>query len=490
MTQLLRALPAFLALAGCASGGKEEVPTYRDDVAPVLTARCVSCHAGPTPAAGYDATGFMAAVGCVANAPATAGPLQRALEGTHSAYVTPSERAILERWAAAGAPASRSGVHPADFVDPRSARGHGAVLRRKRWSQMLDAKDGDACGRCHDGAPNRAAFATTGTAPGATACTSCHSEPDGPLDCGTCHGDGARARVACFTQTPKNDAHRAHVAPSAAKQSGLACATCHPAPTKAGDFSGLHGDGGLQVQLALIAGPLSHFDPTTKRCATRCHAGPGAGRPAPAWNEPEKMGCTSCHASPPDAHGKGACSSCHRETNAAGTALLATALHLNGKVEVGDGTASCGSCHGKGDDPWPVTAPHSTHAAPGAAKAVECSSCHPMPTASHPTGSGAATVRLVGLAARRGLAPSYDATTKTCNSVYCHAGSGAALPSPTWTAGTVSCGSCHGLPPVAPHTSSTGCGTGFCHAGVVTGGALTVKGAARHVDGFINLSAP
>lgn len=506
VTHSSRALGVILAatsvLGACSPDRVEPTPTFREDIAPLFAAKCTRCHGEISPAADYRTTSYLAVVGCVAGVAATAGPLTRALAGTHAGYVTPDERTRIERWLAAGAPASRGGMHPEGFVDPRSPASHATFLRSKRWAPMLDGKDSDACGRCHDGAPNRAAFTTdlpvekrVSSAPGATACTSCHKEADGPLACGTCHGSGARAappRDACFFPRATSDAHRAHVEAGNAKQSGLACSTCHPAPTKVGDFSGTHGDGAVQVQFNSLGGPGARFDATSKQCAVRCHKGPGAARPSPAWTETDKMNCQSCHGAPPPAHYKGACTSCHAETDATGTALTKTELHLNGSVDVGNGNPGCGACHGKGDDPFPTSGPHPAHAAPKSSKPVECTTCHVVPTSrvGHPTGTGTATVRFTGLASFRGLSPSYDPTTKTCSNVYCHAGAGGALVAPKWVAGTVTCGSCHSIPPPPAHTTSTGCGIGFCHNASISGGVITTKGAAHHVDGTIDLNLP
>src|SRR5437868_4979044 len=128
-------------------------------------------------------------------------PLLRALDSdSHRDRIDPGERALLAAWVRAGAPAFRGTVHAPGVVDPRSAEWHGTMLRDARWRPMLDANDTNACGRCHDGAPSRPPGVTL-PAPGATACTSCHAEPEGVLACSTCHGQGTRAyppRDRCF----------------------------------------------------------------------------------------------------------------------------------------------------------------------------------------------------------------------------------------------------------------------------------------------------
>ena len=142
------------------------------------------------------------------------------------------------------APSIRPGI-----VDPRSSAFHGTLLRSQRWSQMLDPADPQrvrSVPRGNAGARPGVTF----SAPGATACTTCHSEPGGPLACSTCHGSGTRIyppRDLCFFpgDAPTAGAHAAHVAASVASAAGIACSTCHPVPSAnvASEMTGLHGDG-------------------------------------------------------------------------------------------------------------------------------------------------------------------------------------------------------------------------------------------------------
>ncbi len=500
------------AAFACNSAIDAPPPTYRGGVMALLRQRCASCHSGTSPAAGYRTTSYLEVIGCTgAGTPATTGknpPIVAVLDRpNHASLLSTDERALLTQWIDAGAPAIDGAVHAAAFVDPRSPGSHARFLRARRYRPMLQIADAEACGRCHEGAPTRD-VPPRAPAPNATACTSCHAEPEGPLACSTCHGDSPRAyppRDACFfpaspmgPASAPNDAHAAHVSPSTAKASGLACVTCHPTPAT-GDFTGAHADGATEVWFTTTtgAGAGASFDSTTKACATSCHAGPSAERPTPKWTEGEPMTCTSCHGAPPTPHASGACSSCHVEANATGTALIATKLHLDGLVEVGDGSGKCGACHGTGDDPWPKTGAHAAHASPSRAAPVACGTCHDVPTSfgpgtGHPRDTGTPIVTLTGLAAHGGLAPKYDSATKTCANVYCHAGPGGKTPTPTWTAGATAstCGACHSIPPPAPHTSGISCGVGTCHGGSVDSGTFTRKGIAKHVDGVIELAIP
>ncbi|MGZ3421034.1 MAG: CxxxxCH/CxxCH domain c-type cytochrome [Polyangiales bacterium] len=463
-------------LAGAAIGACRESaentapPTFRDEVGPLLAAKCASCHGTE---GGYSVETYLSTIACGASGlPANSAsdpPILRALDrAPHVGLLTPEERALLERWIAAGSPSFRGAVHDPAFADPRSEGNHAKFLRARSWKPMLDAKDPDACGRCHDGAPARPADVRF-AAPGATACTTCHAEPNGPLACTTCHGSKGKPyppRDACFHPEAKPDAsHPVHVAK-------YACSTCHPV---ANDMTGTHGDGHVEVWLDQnLAGVGARFD--SGACTTQCHAGPGAKRPKPSWSDTAKMVCGDCHAAPPAGHYVGACASCHQDGP----------LHVNGRVDLGDGSGKCGACHGTGDNPLPKTGAHAIHANPKDAQPVACTTCHELPSGKHPLGGGA-SVRLIGLAATGGLSPSYDATTKTCSNVYCHAVGGGTTPTPQWTGTLGGCNSCHGLPPSPPHAANPSCGTTNCHEGKVESGVLTKDGIAHHVNGTIEL---
>lgn len=443
MKRLLVALPLVLAALGCSTERRDDpIPTYRDDVQLLLGARCAQCHAGLAPAGGLRLDTYLGAVGCtVSGEPVTSQvdpPLLRALaRPDHAGLLQPNEQATLARWIAAGAPSSPGGVHECSFADPRSPSSHGRLLRARGYRPMRDGNDVDACGRCHDGAPSRPAGVLFG-APDAPACTTCHSDPGGVLACSTCHGAPGRPyppRDPCFFPGEDGGAHAAHAGASASRAEGLPCTTCHPTPVP-GQLDGTHTNGSVEVWLDPVkAGASPRWDAATKRCAGTCHDRGGA-RPEPAWTE-RAMTCNDCHASPPPAHYAGACSSCHGEADAVGAALAAPVLHLNGRVDLGDGSGQCGACHGQGASPWPTTGAHAAHAAPAGARAVACETCHPVPLPgeAHPVGCGAPLVRLLGLARKGGSPASFDPQTKACAGTYCHAGRGATAPAPTWAEG-------------------------------------------------------
>lgn len=514
--RLLAAIASIAISAGCSkdrAASPVPSPVYDRDVAPLLAERCASCHGDTAPAAGWSATSYLGTIACVApsGAPATvttsrdAAPILKALaEPPHEHLLSASERRVLEAWVTAGAPAFASDVHTPGIVDPRAPDFHGATLRKQKYGPMLDANDRMACGRCHEGAPAKVP-GVTHAAPGAPACTSCHTEKEGVLACTTCHGTpnghAYPPRDACFFpgDRSKAGAHAAHVDPSGLAPSGLACSTCHPVPSSGPNvLSGAHANGTVDVAFdpARVAAGAS-YDPQTGACTVSCHAQGGA-RQAFHWSDEGPLGCNDCHRAPPSNHYPGPCSACHAEADATGTSLRAGGLHMNGKVDLGDGSGTCGACHGTNGTPWPSTGAHQAHANPTLTVAVDCGDCHVVPNDVHAPGhldaSHPPPVTLSGRAIARGSIPAYDGAR--CTNVACH---GAALPdpaaAPAWrdTSGAeAKCGACHGIPP-SEHTASTSCDRSDCHGGEVTLDSkglplISSFGRTLHVNGAIDVA--
>ena len=139
---------------------------------------------------------------------------------------------------------------------------------------------------------------------------------------------------------------------------------------------------------------------------------------------------------------------------------------------------------------------HRTHLLDGELRrAVECASCHLLPTvpSAHPaqqqgkvTFSRLATTSWTGAP----LAPTWDATARTCAGTYCHGGfKNGANATPTWLAGEVAtCGSCHGVNPTSgpggthPTFSSTKT-CGDCHGAGYTGSTVDLD---LHMNGALD----
>jgi predicted CxxxxCH...CXXCH cytochrome family protein len=500
------ATAALLLSCSADRAGPPSSPVFDTDVAPILEANCARCHGGASPAAGWIATSFLGAIACTepSGAPVTLpsserAPILRVLgSGLHQDLLDAGDRATLESWVLGGSPAFASDVHSPDIINPRSPGFHATLLRGDHWAQMLDAKNPNACGGCHEGTPAPVSGVMF-PAPGAPSCTSCHDQPGGVLACSTCHGSGTVSyppRDLCFfPQDAKTaGAHAAHVQPSEERTAGFGCATCHPTPGK-DVISGLHGNGIVEVTFdKQTVGPEGSFNAATGQCSVTCHDFGGL-RPKPTWSETTPMGCNDCHRSPPPGHYAGSCTNCHAEANATGTALTPGPLHLDGRVELGNGNGTCGACHGTGSSPWPTTAAHPSHENPTITLPIACTSCHVVPSTLYSPGhlDGVVSVQFAGLATARNAMPTWNGSA--CNGVACH---GANLPSPpavvpVWTdtsGAAAKCGACHGVPPTVAHTASTDCGRSDCHGsevGETSMGAplITKSGLALHIDGII-----
>lgn len=499
------------AVSCSANRAPAPTPVFDQDVASILAANCTKCHGTTSPAAGWSAESFLGAIGCVspsgdpASLPtSSAAPILSALlTAPHVALLSPTDAATLAAWVKGGSLAFQGTVHVPGIIDPRSPSFHGTLLRRQRWAQMLDSQNPNACGKCHDGTLSRPA-AVTFAAPGATACTSCHDQPGGVLACGTCHGNGARAyppRDLCFfpEEATTAGAHAAHVQSSADRAGGYACSTCHPVPVTSPPESimtGLHGDGTVEMSFdhALI-GTEASFNASTGVCAVACHDA-GGHRPRPAWTDTTPVGCNDCHLSPPAGHYRGSCTGCHAEANANGTALSGGPLHLDGRVELGNGSGECGACHGTGSSPWPSTLAHPGHQSPSITVPVACSDCHLVPSSILAPGhlDGIVQVVFSGRATERGASPVWNGVS--CTDVACHGGSLPAPPAvtPVWadtTGAGSACGACHSIPPTTDHTPSSSCTLSYCHGAEVVlsvGGAplISAAGESLHINGVIN----
>jgi len=241
-----------------------------------------------------------------------------------------------------------------------------------------------------------------------------------------------------------------------------------------------------------------------------CHGGvlgdPAASNTHPVWSGgPEQATCGTCHGKPPANHAQSECATCHPTSDA---------QHIDGVIDVGNGSGTCSSCHGDSQSPAPPRGLHgellTTDLAVGAHRAhlsggfftqpIACSECHVVPaevgSPGHIDSQPPAELVFGSIARADSASPTWDRTTGTCTNVYCHGG-GAKLSTDTastrtfsqsWTgtgAQNAYCGSCHGLPPIDGTHASTltifDCAT--CHPQTVTafGGILVSNG--KHING-------
>ncbi len=169
------------------------------------------------------------------------------------------------------------------------------------------------------------------------------------------------------------------------------------------------------------------------------------------------------------------CTACHGDPSRAGDALARA--------------APPGDLFGSREISYPGVGAHDIHLLPSRTHGgVACQECHVVPERTDSPGHAddAAPAEIVfGSIARRGsLEPSYDPIARSCDASYCHGGARAVWTEPR--SSEDACGTCHGLPPAAPHTSSTACAS--CH-GEVIDEAGRFRAPELHVNGKVELRA-
>jgi len=193
------------------------------------------------------------------------------------------------------------------------------------------------------------------------------------------------------------------------------------------------------------------------------------------------------------------CGDCHSGYTAT---TVHPANHMNGMVDVAG--LACSSCHGDSTRADTALNPQFSAAPPKGSKAetatssravgahalhlkdgnfLACTECHVLPNSTSHS-NGTAEIAFGPLARTGGASPSWNGTT--CSNVYCPGSftGGNGSYAPAWTAPvTASCGTCHGLPPVAPHPQNADCSA--CH----TGYTATWINPSLHLNGKLDVSA-
>lgn len=387
---------------------------------------------------------------------------------------------------------------------------------------------------------------------------------DGTGDCSGCHGSPASPAPppdlsgGVDTSAVGVGAHQSHLGASRLR-GPVPCTACHVVPTEVVTPGHLDSDLPAEVfpsdprfsSLATTDGASPAWDRAAERCSgVYCHGGgsrlaadtsAGLNR-TPQWTSPGtgEAACGACHGLPPQngvhpsPFAVTECVRCHPGTvDPLGAIVITgspgaeTSLHINGTVDLGDGTGACNTCHGGADGPAPPpdlsgsTSPaslgvgsHSSHVRRGRLRGpVACDACHVMPTEVRSPGHLDSDLPaevfppgLGSLASADGAAPIWARATMRCTGVYCH-GNGIGLAddtspglyrTPDWTSpggSEAACGNCHGLPPqngVHPGPFFiTQCGT--CHTRTIdSGGAIIITGApgaetSFHINGVVDV---
>ncbi len=139
---------------------------------------------------------------------------------------------------------------------------------------------------------------------------------------------------------------------------------------------------------------------------------------------------------------------------------------------------------------YPGVGAHQIHLAASATHAaIACDECHSIPKQTNSKGHAdsrrPAELVFGALASTGERHPTYDAATETCGDTYCHRSANAVWTSPR--SSDRACGSCHGLPPPAPHPQSERCSS--CHGRVVDD-ARHIIDPALHVNGSVEYDPP
>ncbi len=340
--------------------------------------------------------------------------------------------------------------------------------------------------------------------------------------CGLCHGSEespAPPRALDGSEDSTQlavGAHQVHLVASDS-HAAVPCEACHRVPAEVADDGHL-GEGPAEVVFSDFAQGedlVPRWDRGSGRCDNvYCHGASLSGglHISPVWNRVDgrQATCKGCHGNPPPPpHPQlSNCEQCHDETVAEDGSLdLAGGFHLDGELQA---RGECYDCHGSDPYPWPPIAldgsedttavgvgAHDAHMTLGEfAFPVACDDCHLVPVELDDPGHFGselpAEVTFAGVAVTGGASATWnhEAEPPTCSNVYCHGAtlSGGTNTTPDWTAAgtdSVVCGSCHSLPPAAPHPDSTACQ--ICHPGTTSDGvAIDVLGGL-HVNGQVDV---
>ena len=546
---LLIVLLGILPAAGCGAPTAVDgfaslsCTSWKEEIGPLLSARCAACHSTAKPAGAFDATSYLSVIGTPAPASlatqstplpawARAGDATSPLLGVLSpASADAIHQPVSDTYAQVRAwvvdcrvSYVRTEAHGGGILDPGdTGQFHGAILRNAGWNFA-------SCAPCHG-------KDLAGGASGSS-CFTCHQA--GPTTCDTCHGGLSTG------------AHRDHIR-GTTQGKPLLCSECHVQPTDYRDVGHLFAADGSVISgpAPVVFGPLAAATPAgTMRAAAPtwqrdagncqnvyCHGAVFVDSQAtltqPDWTaNPKEAACGTCHGLPPQSHslGQTRCFLCHDRTVDENRALRPGGLHLNGKVDVGNGSGTCSACHGGGDGTGISPAPpvdlllhvestslgvgaHQAHLAAGhrLRGPIDCTECHVVPqkldSPGHIDDALPAPVFPVGagvLARADGATPTWDHAAARCADNYCHGGGKmmagdltvGLLRKPVWTlAGQASCGTCHGIPPTdAAHTPNmTLLDCQKCHPSTMDAtGAIVLTGpkgaeTSTHINGVVDV---
>jgi len=527
---------AAAAAGACSEARKSEIgdprwTTYAETTAAILASNCHPCHSDAVASGGYSIDSYLSAVArrddgtprVVAGDPDSA--LLAAARGERAGHVRVSEDDLqkLQDWTVRSRLAPKPyRVHEKGWMNPGDTSAfHGLALRRLAY-------DNATCQSCH-GQDLRGGVSGVD-------CQSCHT--NGVQACNTCHGDatspapprdlhGIRVTTALGV-----GAHRSHVQ-NGSLHAAYNCNVCHATPSTPAHYAnyGHPDEPPADVTVRSAFGLIASWDRDSATCSNSyCHRPSQPQDPRPRNTTPHwtrvgsgEASCGTCHGLPPASHVDNRCPACHQASYS--QSALVAARHANGVVDLGTGPDGCSNCHGDQTSPAPpkdvlgrtderlqTVGAHRAHleARHQLRGPIACNECHAVPADLHDPGHidhlppaivfpSAAGVGV--LASTDGARPTYNSSSATCGSVYCH-GSGTRAErdtaptvnrTPSWIGSTsqAACGTCHGIPPnngVHPAADLTQCVN--CHSATVTSdGAIRVdRDPITHINGVVDFN--
>lgn len=246
------------------------------------------------------------------------------------------------------------GVHKEGIIDTRSPDFHGNLIADANW-------DMKQCQQCH------AADYSGGTA--GASCYDCHTSPDGPEACNTCHGSFAfPTRIAppralnksTETTYPGVGAHTNHLYENNLGKD-ITCVTCHTFPTSFYAESHIGVDNKAELnfgELAIHNGAAPSYSFADNKCSNSyCHgnfvfyrdssafafvytaATMEGNNASPKWNQVDgsQAACGTCHGLPPTGHVPAAlntCVNCHPGVVDNQGNIIDQTKHINGVKNV------------------------------------------------------------------------------------------------------------------------------------------------------------
>jgi predicted CxxxxCH...CXXCH cytochrome family protein len=358
------ALVVGLAASACSEARSQQGTlanpvSWEEEIAPLFTAQCNSCHSGANAQAGYRTTSYLEALGPTSAPVAKAGDpsslLLRTIDPANTAH--PPVAAAFEQTQAWVVPGRlsffRSGIHEGGILNPNDPQFHSNLVRERGWNfsdcqschgtDFIGGKSGVSCQECH---------ALQVGSDGVPSCTSCHGGSQSPAPPRDLTGNTSSSSLGV-------GAHQAHVLGKNLISAPITCDTCHLVPTavdSTGHLDHLRPAVVTFSGLAVTDGAAPAWDRNAASCSSvYCHGGGAklsgdtkAGQQKPVWTGGTAQAfCGGCHGVPPSIGPHGGvvfpnCSGCHpRTVDASGNIIVTgsgsarTSFHINGVIDVG-----------------------------------------------------------------------------------------------------------------------------------------------------------